>query len=127
MLLALLRFLFVLLLFIRTGIVCAQWQSVNSNVLDNLVDGCFVNTTVGYVLSSNGKVLKTNDGGTTWLSNANLTGVFTSICHVGTNTLYAGGNCIYKSTNGGGSWQLISNLSYTITDLVFLITKRDMP
>ncbi len=124
MLLALLRFLFVLLLFIRTGIVCAQWQSVNSNVLDNLVDGCFVNTTVGYVLSSNGKVLKTNDGGTTWLSNANLTGVFTSICHVGTNTLYAGGNCIYKSTNGGGSWQLISNLSYTITDLVFFDNQK---
>lgn len=113
------KFIFVLLFLLNANIAFAQWQTVSSGVTENLVDGCFVTDSIGFIISSNGVILKTVDAGNTWIQNITLQGVFTSICSVGTDTIYAGGNSIYRSDNGGTSWNLISNLSFTITDLGF--------
>ena len=105
--------------FLSLSRVFAQWQPVNSGTTANLADGCFVTDSSGFVISSEGQVLKTSDQGATWNVAANLTGVFTSMCHSGPDTIYAGGNCIYRSTNRGNTWNLMSTFTTTISDLVF--------
>ena len=104
--------------------VYSQWQVINSIVTGNLVDGCFLNDSIGFIVSSDGVMLKTVDQGNTWSVNATLSGTFTSICNVGTDTIYIGGNCIYRSVDQGSSWNLVKNLSYTITDLGFFRSQK---
>ncbi|MBL0339862.1 MAG: hypothetical protein IPP71_02470 [Bacteroidetes bacterium] len=107
------------MLIFRTDVAFSQWQIINSGVTDNLVDGCFISDSTGFIIGSNGTILKTTDSGNSWSVNAIVSGLFTSICHVGLDTLYVGGNCIYRSDNGGISWNLITTLPDTITDLGF--------
>lgn len=100
----------------------AQWHEINSGVAEDLVDGCFVNDSVGYIISNNGKVLKTLDGGNSWIESANFNGTFSSIAHIGVDTIYIGGDYFYMSINGGNSWNLVSNPNFFILDLVFFKT-----
>ncbi|MDP2387832.1 MAG: T9SS type A sorting domain-containing protein [Bacteroidota bacterium] len=119
----LLKYFFVILLCFNCALSHAQWQAEISGTTSNLADGCFVNDSTGFVISSDGKVLKTTDKGDTWSTQATLTGIFTSICSAGNDTLYAGGNCIYRSDDRGVSWNLVTNLTYTITDIGFFGSK----
>lgn len=123
MLQKILKIFIILLLFLKANETFSQWQIISSGITDNLVDGCFVTDSTGYIISSNGTILKTINAGTTWSINTVLTGTFSSIFHVGIDTIYAGGNCIYRSDDGGNSWNLITNLSFTITDLGFFGSK----
>ncbi|MCX6247247.1 MAG: right-handed parallel beta-helix repeat-containing protein [Bacteroidetes bacterium] len=113
------RFSFLLFLMLQFPSAFSQWQVIPSGTTANLVDGCFVSDSVGFIVSSGGVVLKTTNQGSSWQVDANLQGVFTSICNSGPDTLYAGGNCIYRSTNQGASWTLMSTTNYTISDLGF--------
>jgi parallel beta-helix repeat protein len=115
--------LITLLLILGFNAASAQWQVVHSGGSQNLAAGCFISDSVGFVISTSGVVLKTSDQGTTWNVQATLPGVFTSICKAGTDTLYAGGNCIYNSVDGGNTWNLVVNLPDTITDLLFFGSK----
>lgn len=101
----------------------AQWQVVSSGTTKNLVDGCFVTDSTGFILSADGIILKTTDQGTSWTTVASLQGTFTSICNMGTDTLYAGGTRIFRSSDAGNTWTLVSNLGWTITDLIFFGAK----
>ena len=101
----------------------SQWQEVHSGGSLNLVDGCFISDSVGFVISANGVILKSIDQGTTWNEQAALPGIFTSICKAGPDTLYAGGNCIYRSSDRGISWHLVTSLSDTVTELGFFGSK----
>ncbi|MFZ4523814.1 MAG: right-handed parallel beta-helix repeat-containing protein [Bacteroidales bacterium] len=114
-----LQFNLIIFLMLNLSPVLAQWQIISSGTTANLVDGCFVSDSVGFVISSGGKVLKTTNQGATWHQSASLTGVFTSICSSGPDTIFAGGNCIYRSTNGGSTWNQIAIFTSTISDLVF--------
>lgn len=102
----------------------SQWQVINSNTNQNLVDGCFINDSTGFIIGANGLILKTTDKGNSWSPKTTLSGVFTSISKVNKDTLIAGGNCIYKSYNGGTTWNLVTTLPYTITDLGFFGAKN---
>jgi len=97
----------------------AQWQPIPSNTTHNLVDICFVNDSTGFIISSAGEVLKTTDTGNNWSLCTTLSGTFTSICHVGNDTIFAGGNAIYKSYDCGSTWQLMSNPGFGIYDLYY--------
>ncbi len=103
--------------------VFAQWQTVHSGGGQNLISGCFISDSTGFVISDNGFILKTINQGTTWNVQATLTGVFTSICKAGTDTLYAGGNRIYRSSDGGTSWNLVATLTDTVRQLGFFGSK----
>jgi photosystem II stability/assembly factor-like uncharacterized protein len=96
-----------------------QWYEINSGVNDNLLDGCFVNDSVGFIIGYDGKVLKTYNAGNSWVVNATLNGNFSSISHIGTDTIFIGGTSFYMSTNGGDTWSLVSNPNFWILDIVF--------
>jgi hypothetical protein len=105
-------FLAIVLFIMYFGICKAQWEPIQSNTTDHLVDLCFVNDSTGFIIGYYGVVLKTTDNGNHWSNCAQLTGLFTSICHVGNDTIFVGGNNIYRSNDCGTTWQLIPSASY---------------
>lgn len=114
-----LKLFFTLLVIFKGYFSYSQWQTISSGVTSNLVDGCFISDSTGFIVGSDGTVLKTIDAGSTWNTVATLTGYFTSVFPAGADTIYAGGNCIYRSDDGGNTWSLVTNLNDTITDLGF--------
>lgn len=104
--------------------VMAQWQQVSSGITGNLVAGSFANDSTGYLVSADGKVLKTTDTGATWTLCGSLTGTFTSIFCTGPDTVYAGGNQLYCSPDQGATWELVATFTQTITDLCFFGSKH---
>src|SRR4051812_12250450 len=85
----------------------AQWTTLNTGTSVTLEQVVFVNDSIGYLLSSNGAVFKTIDGGQSW-SNPSKTNSCTSIYFVSADTGFACdanyGTGIYKTTDGGQSW-----------------------
>ena len=85
-----------------------------------------VDSQLGYISGTNGQVLKTTDGGITWLPVTSPTSGTLDIYNIEfvspttgwafiNYTPYAGGS-IFKTTDGGASWtQQGSNISYAIT------------
>ena len=110
--------LFVLLI-LSAGPAFAQWQTVNSGTSKNLIAGCFITDSVGVIMSSDGTILKTTDKGTTWSIKAALAGNFTSLCSAGSDTLYAGGDHLYRSGDRGNTWSMVSILNPAITGMGF--------
>lgn len=113
------RILLLLLLSFQLCPSYCQWQIIPSGTTNNLVDICFVNDTIGYLLSNNGEVLKTIDEGNTWTSIAQLSGTFTSLSHLGKDTVFAGGSFLYRSSNAGASWSNIGQMPYITIDMEF--------
>jgi photosystem II stability/assembly factor-like uncharacterized protein len=101
----------------------AQWITIPSNTTNNLTDICFVNDSVGYIVSYAGEVLKTIDTGNTWSLCTTLSGAFTSICNIGSDTIFAAGHKIYRSDNAGTTWQQITNIGFLINNLHFYTSK----
>ncbi len=105
--------------------VMAQWQQVSSGITSNLVAGSFANDSTGYLVSADGKVLKTTDTGANWTLCGSLTGTFTSIFCTGPDTVYTGGNQLYRSPDQGATWEFVTTfLPATITDLCFFGSKH---
>ena len=96
-----------------------QWQTVNSGISDTLVDGFFMNDSAAFVISSNGKVLKSMDRGLTWNLMTTLPGTYTSICAGHLDTIYAGGDNVYQSPDAGQTWILKHNFPLVMKDLLF--------
>lgn len=113
------RLIFVLLSLVIWNPAFSQWKVVCSGKGGDLVNGCFVDDSTGYVVSRYGNILKTSDGGKTWNLTATLYGTFTSICRAGRNTLYAGGDHTYCSNDGGKTWTLQSVMDSVVYDMDF--------
>jgi photosystem II stability/assembly factor-like uncharacterized protein len=88
----------------------AQWQILNQSGFLNVMD--FVDSETGW-LAGNGSIMKTEDGGTTWISifnNDNL--IIGMIDFVNRSTGWmvsydnsgGGGMVVSKSTDGGHNW-----------------------
>ena len=85
-----------------------------------------VNSQIGYISGTNGNVLKTTDGGTTWLPVTSPTSGVLDIYTIDfispttgwafiNYSTFSGGN-IFKTTDGGTSWtQQASNINYSIS------------
>lgn len=121
-----LKVFFVLLLFLKSNFAFSQWQLANSGTTNNIVDICFPTDSIGYAVTDNGEVLKTIDEGNNWNILTTLSGSFTSICALGEDTIFVGGNNIYRSDNGGNTWNNLITLPYTITDLLFFNSQKGM-
>ncbi len=96
-------------------VVHAQWK-LNLNISASLNSVYFVDDLNGWVVGT-GKILKTNDGGQTWLmKDVGLSVELTSVKFVNKNLGWAVGTkqqgsqfigVVYKTTNGGLSWNVI--------------------
>jgi len=85
-------------------------------------DGYFINENLGWVVNGNGQIWKTTNGGNTWNKQFDKStiyfrsvGFLDSLCRIAANlgTQEFGGqtdtNLIYRTTNGGVSWNPINN------------------
>lgn len=124
----------VIVLFILGFIICqpvySQWKQINSGTLKNLVKGCFVNASTGYVISKDGLILKTTDQGNSWNQAGAIPDTFSYIGASGPDTLYAAGSSLYRSTDAGLSWVYISTFNCTwadsclVTDMLFFNSRN---
>ena len=95
----------------RTGLT-ASYPGVSFN------DVHYVNATTGWAVGSKGVVLKTTDGGATWVSSANDTlGNLASVYFRTATEGYVGSSSrkLYKTTDGGATWSRLL-LNATLPD-----------
>lgn len=109
------RFLIILtLVFWEFTFSQVNWTIINSGTINKLNDIQFTSTNIGYIVGDNGTVLKTIDGGNTWLDvSINSTEYINSISFINDNIGYlATQNRIYKTIDGG--------INYTIETVDFV-------
>lgn len=74
----------------------------------------FADPQLGWAVSSSGKIHRTTDGGNSWVQQLQVSEYFRSIYFSDTQHGWAGtlggGNLLYATTNGGASWQPVTNL-----------------
>ncbi len=84
----------------------------------------FINDTVGWAVGERGCILKTGNGGISWDKTYVNTGVFAlkSVSFVDKDTGWTvGSDSIFKTTNGGDTWQSLEGLSDHYYSSVFFI------
>jgi len=107
---------FSIILFMFPLSINSQWYPQNSGINTTLYAVDFLDTLNGYVCGDSGKILKTTDGGSTWI-NLLTSGVGFPLYSVGfldsQNGCAVGGSgnsgIIIRTTNGGTSWTQISS------------------
>jgi Secretion system C-terminal sorting domain/Photosynthesis system II assembly factor YCF48 len=84
--------------------------SVKTGVTENLTGVQFLNTSIGYIWGNNGTLLKTINGGLTWLPiNTGIVSTIKKVQFTDENTGYMmADNAIQKTTDGGTVWTLVS-------------------
>jgi len=100
--------LFYILLFLFPVVAFPQWQWLNPLPTgNNLLSVYFIDSTLGFASGENGTILKTTNGGSTWICEStgiseNINSVFFLNAYDG----YAAGDNgkIIKTTNGGTTW-----------------------
>jgi photosystem II stability/assembly factor-like uncharacterized protein len=100
----------------------AQWFTLNSGVFYNLRSVFCVSDSIVFVSGELGHVLKTTDGGTTWVQeNTPASSQLNSIFFANANVGYAVGvnGAIVKTTDAGINWTLQSSPVTTILKSVF--------
>lgn len=120
------KFYLVLLCFLGSTTIHAQWAQQISGTTEGLNAVYFPAIDTGYTVGANGVILKTTDGGTNWVGQQQATlsgGIFLSVFFTDANTGYVGGEGgIIKTTDGGNSWVLLSD---TIVPHSIYFTNRD--
>ncbi len=86
------------------------WNTVNYGNSGSLKDVFFVDPSRGWIVGSNSIIYKTTDGGSNWTSLSSSFPPFTNFTTVfftdQNNGMLLAWNGIYKSSNGGNSWNL---------------------
>lgn len=107
--------LFIAFLIITTQLF-SQWIEQSSNISDELVDVCFVDSLYGWTISKNGKILNTTDGGTNWniqyQDNAKPDFLKIKFFDQKFGMLTLKNGIIAKTTNGGNNW-IFDTLDYS--------------
>jgi photosystem II stability/assembly factor-like uncharacterized protein len=101
------------------------WTEVFALMNMQLNDLHFANDSIGYAVGNPGKLIKTIDGGQTWMdfSSASLTGNLQSVYFLNSDTGFVGKNtttnAMFRTSNGGLTWSQVfgysGNACYTIT------------
>ncbi len=91
-----------------------NWNIIQTPTTQPLYDLEFVNDTVGYVCGGVGFFKSTTDGGFTWTGGVNTPTSYTNYkIKAVNNEIYVAGDYtkMFKSTNGGASWDTFSALN----------------
>ena len=82
----------------------------------------FLDENLGYACSQRGQILKTTNGGSSWVQSVPDTNIISwnvnSIYFINQNVGFAAGNygnqldIIYKTTDGGQSWSTVQNQAF---------------
>jgi photosystem II stability/assembly factor-like uncharacterized protein len=100
------------------------WYELTSPISNTWWDAAFINRTTGWVSGSDGKMLRTVDGGQNWKLQA--TGSFKTlytVCALDAQRVWAAGvnGTLLRSTDGGDSWQATATSTQSsLRDLFFL-------
>jgi photosystem II stability/assembly factor-like uncharacterized protein len=92
----------------------AQWIAQNSGTNQNLYDIEFLNDRIGWAVGDAGVVIKTTNGGTTWINIPNPSPMYSpnlwSVLPIDSNIVFvtSGKDLIMKSTNGGLNWLIMN-------------------
>jgi len=112
-----------ILFVITTSQYYPQWKKLPIGTDADLIDLHFVSPDKGWVVGRGPTILKTVDGGKTWISQqANIDQDIYSVFFVDENCGWVGGNkgAIIKTTDGGRTWnQCNSGTVYTVESLYF--------
>jgi photosystem II stability/assembly factor-like uncharacterized protein/PKD repeat protein len=83
-------------------------QVLNSGSMDILNSVHFPNADTGYAVGQGGTVLKTTNGGQSWVTKNSLSNVGRSVYFTSTNIGFAAGDDgIYKTTDGFNTWAIV--------------------
>lgn len=87
----------------------SDWFSTVSGTANTLLDVLFINPNTGYACGNNGTILKTTNGGNSWVNLVSGTADFLTSLAVNpsnSNIIYAVGDngTILRTTNGGSNW-----------------------
>ncbi|MGB3017196.1 MAG: YCF48-related protein, partial [Ignavibacteria bacterium] len=106
-------YLFILISIISNQAI-AQWIAQNSGTNQNLYDIEFLNDKTGWAVGDAGVVIKTTDGGNTWVNIPNPSPMYSpnlwSVLPIDSNIVFvtSGKDLIMKSTNGGLNWLIMN-------------------
>lgn len=100
----------------------AQWTQQTSNTNFNLNDVFFTSNDSGVAVGDNGKLVKTVNGGTTWVESTPFSTCNSYAVHfVSADSGWVAGACgVYFTSNGGLNWTLQTTANgQTVNDLFF--------
>jgi len=89
----------------------ATWIVQNVDIGNTLHCVFFSTANIGYVGGEYGTIFKTINGGTTWTKQAGLlrNGPVETIYFIDNNTGYAFGDGLFKTTDAGSTWQILTD------------------
>ena len=97
-----------------------HWNTLNLGTNLNLNCINFVNSSVGYIAGNAGNILKSVDGGLTWSHmNSGITTDMKSLYFINENIGFTCGNGIYKTVDGGQSWNRVYDFYYYFNSIFF--------
>jgi len=94
----------------------SQWYQLNSGTTNHLNSVFFTDENTGYAVGENGTILKTTNGGDTWiLQNTSTNNDLNSVFFINEDIGYAVGHysTFLKTIDGGANWNNDSNLFFT--------------
>ena len=106
----------VLFILLFSSFICYSqvgWEIVTSPVTEDFVSVCFADEQQGWILSDQGSLLTTTDGGQTWLTSSLSDGTYTGLCFSDADHGFAVGyndsSFILKTDDGGATWELVDH------------------
>src|SRR5688572_1895547 len=112
------KIIYLFLIVISNFSVLGQWNQLTSPSPNSLNSVQFLNSSTGFICGSlNGTVIKTTDGGNSWIfSTTGSTGTFYDIYFENPQTGYVVGSSknVVKTTNSGLNWDIKTSGSGTL-------------
>ena len=101
-------FILIAFAFLSTGALQAQWHEIQTGIHDDLYGVFCIDADTAFVCGDNGVILKTEDGGETWVEKNRTNGIAFNDIRLAGNVGYASGNNVFfKTIDGGETWQEI--------------------
>ena len=111
----------ILLLLISSG-----WKaSDNPFIRETIRDACFVNDQEGWIVTEEGSIFHTQDGGRSWMRQAKTDTMLCSVHFINPDRGWASGvNLILSTEDGGGKWEKHELRGYNLLSIEFADEQR---
>ena len=101
---------YLLFAFIGISSLQAQWHEFHTGVTEDLFDVFCIDANTAFVCGQNGVILKTEDGGETWVEKNRTEGLWLHDIRFLDNIGYTNADGFFlKTTDGGETWQPLSS------------------